>query len=479
MTNASIVFSSEKGGSGKTTIAVNVTSYISHLKEDPTLLVDGDTRNQTATKMLIPSAKNDEIEQLEKSEMVITTENIINGIFKNQTAMIDTDEIIEPLELAARLCNFNDPLSHHIFTHFPEETKIILQPNKIDSVVDQTQQRIITKALAIGLTNVLYHEDLYNEEIIKEHLQLLNYTGFKFKPDTLQKLNDTEKMRSDLKFRMEANRQFLGEIYPSIFKFNYGLPIAYIFNRLGYRSTPTSPLPVNTLSLVPSKGRAIISDMCHPSQISREMDEINRCLQLKFSHVFYDTEATSNTLKNVLISMSNTEMIAVATPSNLNVEIDMLKKYMSEILVRGIILNNVLPDQLEEAVAEIQKSQLPLLSVIPMDIDGTMANLSYRNKLVIGTNTCLDYPLRITALHVLNRTRIEQKDIHRIFNEPKNLYEEMMKKRMIAKPVEIPSKNPTTQQKDKTATKKSTGKIRSITSLFNKKIGEKPVAPKK
>jgi len=61
MTNASIVFSSEKGGSGKTTIAVNVTSYISHLKEDPTLLVDGDTRNQTATKMLIPSAKNDEI----------------------------------------------------------------------------------------------------------------------------------------------------------------------------------------------------------------------------------------------------------------------------------------------------------------------------------------------------------------------------------------------------------------------------------
>lgn len=170
-------------------------------------------------------------------------------------------------------------------------------------------------------------------------------------------------------------------------------------------------------------------------------------------------------------------MIAVATPSNLNVEIDMLKKYMSEIQVRGIILNSVLPDQLDEAVAAIQKSQLPLLSVIPMDVDGTMANLSYRNKLVIGTNTCLDYPLRITALHVLNRTRIEQKDIHRIFNEPKNLYEEMMKKRMIAKPVETPSKN-NDKQKEKNVPK-TTGKLGLVKSLFGKKIGDKPISTKK
>jgi len=473
----SIVFSSEKGGSGKTTIAVNVTSYISHIKEEPTLLVDGDIRNQTATKMLIPSAKDDEIEQLEKSEMIITTENIIHGIFKNRTAMIDTDEIVEPLELAAKLCSLEDPLSRHIYARLPAEVKNTLQVDKINMIVDQAQLRIITKALAIGLTNVLYHEDLFSEPIIKEHLQLLNHVNFRFNPETLQKINDKEKMGNDLKFRMEANRQFLGEIYQSAFRFNYGLPIAFIFNRLGYRSTPTSPLPVNTLSLVPSKGRAIISDMCHPSQISPDMDEINRCLQLKFSHVYYDTEATSNALKTVLISMSNTNLIAIATPSNLTVEIDMLKKYMSEIQVRGIILNSVLPDQLDEAVAAVKASQLPLISVIPMDVDGTMANLSYRNKLVIGTNTCLDYPLRIAALHILNRTQIEQRDIHRVFNDPKNLYEEMMKKRMIAKPIEAVQKN--TEPKDRKTTSKPTDKVGLVKSLFKKKIGEKPVVTKK
>ena len=281
--NNSLIFSSEKGGAGKTAILGNVAAFTSYRDDSTVLVVDGDVTNQSTTKQLLPSLKNDKINELEQKGMFLSTEKLLTGLF-------------------------------------------------------------------------------------------------------------------DEKLSVES-----------------------AFSRLSQKAIPRSSIPVQSLFVLPSKGRTRFGHNLNPNAILEPMNKLNSALLDVFDHLFYDTEATSNVLKEVLVAMDSTELVSIVTPENLDVEMDMLAKYENDsAIVRGIILNNVFEENISEQLTKIYDSGFPLISLIPFDMQMILA--THRRALVVGDGSNVDYALRVTSLNLTQQRKLDEKQIKAMFSNAESVY---------------------------------------------------------
>jgi cellulose biosynthesis protein BcsQ len=466
MTKA-LIISSEKGGAGKTTIAVNIAAFLSHITDKTILLFDGDITNQSATRQMLPSLRTEKMAELEDKEMLMTTEKMIRGLLKHKTHMIAHDEILHPVPFAHKLKDTSDPLSIHIFDHLPEEIKDIFTNRNIDEIdID-----VLSEALATGLTEVLYMKDLFQPAIMEKKYGLNKQNFYGLEEETYKLLQNIKKMDQNTEYRMKTNKAFLNNVYPQEFLIDHGLTPAEAFGKLGFKATPISSLGTQTLYIIPSKGREPLNYRYQPNAIVSEMNTLNDSLLVKYDIVIYDSEATSNILKSVLISLENVEMVSVVTPSNLAVELDMLQKYRSEVEIRGIIVNNALPEHIQEVIQTVNTYNIPLISIIPLDLENKMAYLTHQNKLVVGTASNIDYAIRIAALNLFNRKKIDKSDIMKIFTNAESVYETMMNKKNVI--LDPDSENEKTQTSQKNQSKSNKGFLSGLMSKLGTNVNKK------
>jgi len=420
MTKSAFLMSSEKGGAGKTTLTVNISAFVSHITEETVLVVDADLTNQSTTRQLLPSMKTDVMADLEEKGMILTTEKMIHGLLKNKTHLLAYDEILRPEEFALELINHTDPLAAHVFRHLPEAIKETLTSGDIDDM----DSRLLAEALATGLTEILYLKDIFHPDTLKEKLPD-GHPRLQLSPELVEDIKNP-KMGTDTNFRMKTNRDALCELFPTEFLIDPGLTPAEAFGKLSIRATPNTNIVAPTLNIVPSKGCFPINYRYQPGPVMQEMDIINDSLLATYDHVFYDSEATTNILKSIFLKLNNIEMVSIVTPGNLLVELDMLKKYKEDIQVRGIIVNNAIPEHIDEIVEVIKEYNIPLLSVIPLDLENQMPYLLHKNKLVVGTGTNIDYAIRVAALNIIKNKPIHSEDIHRIFTKASAVYDDLL-----------------------------------------------------
>lgn len=467
MAKNALLMSSEKGGAGKTTLTVNISAFISHFTEEPVLVVDADLTNQSTTRQLLPSMKADRMGELEERGMLLTTEKMIHGLLKKKTHIIAHDEILHPTDLALALISRKDPLYTHIFQHLPEAIKESFTTVDINDM----DISLLAEALATGLTEILYLRDIFRPETLSEKLPE-NHPALSLDQEIIESLKDT-RMDLSVDFRMQINRKVLYEVLPNEFAFDPGLSPAEAFGKLGIRATPISNLAAPTLNIVPSKGCYQISYRYPPTSAMKEMDLINDSLLSTYDHVIYDSEATTNILKSILLRMTHVEMISIVTPGNLLVELDMLQQYRKDIKIRGIIINNALPEHIDEIIEVVKEYNIPLLSIIPLDLENQMPYLLHKNKLVVGTGTNIDYAIRVAALNIINKKPMHPEDIHRIFTKASVVYDDLHNQKT-STPKPTASGGKSAGKKKQATSGTPTGFFSKIKTILNNPIRSTP-----
>lgn len=456
MSTKSIAVSSEKGGAGKSTLTTNIATVIAHNTQQLVLVVDADLTNQSTTRQLLPSMKIDSMAELENKKMILTTEKLMQGLLKNKTHIIDHHEILNPVELANHLLDNTKPICQNIYKYFPLANKEMLKSMTIEDM----DTRLLSDALANGLTECLYSKDLFLP-LLDENSPI---TSKEIPSDLLINLKN-EHMETDSIFRTRTNKKILCELFNDYLIVDHGLTPAEAFGKIGINAKPRTSLDTSTLSVLPSKGRYNTDFRYHPNTAINEMEEINDGLLATFDYVIYDSEATTNVLKSILLKIDEMEIISVVTPSNLKIELDKLRIYQQDTNIRGIIINNALPEHINELIAVVKDYNVPLIGIIPNDSENQLPYLQHENKLIVGTGSNIDYAIRIAALNIMNNITIHPEDVAKIFTDASKVYDNLDKR--LNDPSYKKKKNSSKSPSDKET--KSNQKPSFISKLFNKK----------
>jgi cellulose biosynthesis protein BcsQ len=457
MSTKSITISSEKGGAGKSTLTVNIATVMASNTQKLVLVVDADLTNQSTTRQLLPSMKLPSMAELEKKKMIMTTEKVMQGLLKNKTHIIDQHEILNPVELANHLLDNTKPVCQNIYRYFPLTNKEMLKSMTIEDM----DTRLLSDALANGLTECLYSKDLFMPVLDKNAPALVHDI-----PDELLTALKNEEMETNSTFRTKTNKKILCELFKDYLIVDHGLTPAEAFGKIGINAKPRTSLDTSTLSVLPSKGRYNTDFRYQPSTAINEMREINDGLLATFDYVIYDSEATTNVLKSILLKIEEMEIISVVTPSNLKIELDRLKIYQQDTHIRGIIINNALPEHINELIAVVKEYNMPLVGIIPNDMDNQLPYLQHENKLIVGTGSNIDYAIRIAALNIMNNITMHPEDIAKIFTDASKVYDNLDKR--LNDPSYKKKKNDQTATTEISTSKKS--------NFFSKLLTKKPVA---
>lgn len=419
MSTKSITISSEKGGAGKSTLTVNIATVMASNTQKLVLVVDADLTNQSTTRQLLPSMKLPSMAELENKNMILTTEKMMRGLLKNKTHIIDHHEILNPVELANHLLDSKKPICQNIYRYFPLANKEMLGSMTIEDM----DTRLLSDALANGLTECLYSKDLFMPLLNENAPELAHEI-----PDELLNHLKNEEMETNSTFRTRINKKILCELFKDYLIVDHGLTPAEAFGKIGINAKPRTSLDTSTLSVLPSKGRYNTDFRYQPSAAINEMREINDGLLATFDYVIYDSEATTNVLKSILLKIDEMEIISVVTPSNLKIELDKLRIYQQDTHIRGIIINNALPEHIDELIAVVKEYNMPLVGIIPNDKDNQLPYLQHENKLIVGTGSNIDYAIRVAALNIMNNITIHPEDVAKVFTDAAKVYDNLDKR---------------------------------------------------
>lgn len=455
--NKSMIFSSEKGGAGKTTVLSNLVSFISYRSNETVLVLDGDVTNQSITRQLVPSLTPDHMKYLENMNMLIPSEKLITGLLKDKSFSFYPDDFVNPESFCNYLMSANDPLSEFMLNQFPVKAK-----NTLSSITNtKIPDELLAEALSDGLNQAASSADFYtptrfaNHEISEETLKLI--------PE------DIENTDPNIIHWKKINRKIIEDVYSDEIIASDTITPESAFSRLSYKAIPIAQIPIQSLFIVPSKGRTRLDYRSNPLEIIEPMNKLNDSLLSVYQHVFYDTEATSNVFKTVLLEMDAIELISIVTPQNLDVELDMLSKFDSKVEICGIILNNAFIDTVEEQVNKINSMGFPLLGVIPFDEH--MMTSTLKNKLVIGDASNLDYALRVSALNLVRQNKLDIKTIKNLFTNAESVYNQFAKNtKSTSGKSSTTSHNKKNQEKSNVEDPKASGIISKISNLLNLKV---------
>jgi hypothetical protein len=101
--------------------------------------------------------------------------------------------------------------------------------------------------------------------------------------------------------------------------------------------------------------------------------------------------------------------------------------------IKGVLLNSETPEKVHDHVDEIRGHGYPLISVIPFDTHMSEKMLHGNMSLVVGDGSNLDYIIRIAALNLLKLNALDNRQIDKIFTDPKSVYEELSEKMFVGR----------------------------------------------
>jgi hypothetical protein len=421
----SILFTSEKGGAGKSALLSNITSIISYQFDQPVLVIDADVTNHSTTRMLLSTVSTKELIDLENKGMVLTTETLANGLFKEKSPLILPDDIIDPANMVNKLTDINNPVSKKIFGMMSEDAQKMFAT--IDNRTNSTFS-LLADTITGEMNHIMEKDSLYDEQTFAD-IELSQETN-----NLINSVNQARKNGITIDNRMikKLNRSLMLDTYPNNITRGMEFTPESAFKKLSFKATPRANVSPQTLFTVPSKGRTKFDHRFNPMEISDDMNTINDGFLSLYDHVFYDTEATSNVLKTSLFEMENVELVSVITPHNIDVELDMLSAY-ENMQIKGVLLNSETPEKVHDHVDEIRGHGYPLISVIPFDTHMSEKMLHGNMSLVVGDGSNLDYIIRIAALNLLKLNALDNRQIDKIFTDPKSVYEELSEKMFVGR----------------------------------------------